>query len=81
MRGKLVLTDKNSASFKHNLVRNGALGAVNGWSENPALENERQWINAWGDNGWAFTKASTPLLSYSVTPAQVQKLRTATAAR
>lgn len=75
VRGKLVLTDKNSASLKHELVRNGALGAVNGWSENPKLADQRQWINAWGDNGWTFTRTSTPLLSYSVTPAQAERLR------
>jgi hypothetical protein len=55
-------------------VKYGALGAVNGFSENPSLQDGRQWVNAWGDNGWGFTKASTPLLSYSVTPRQAARL-------
>jgi len=75
VKGKLVLTEVNSAGLKYELVRNGALGAVNGFSENPALEDGRQWINAWGDNGWGFTKASTPLLSFSVTARQAKHLR------
>ncbi len=75
VKGKLVLTEVNSAGYKYELAKYGALGAVNGFSENPALENGRQWINAWGDNGWGFTKASTPLLSFSVTPRQAKHLR------
>ncbi len=75
VQGKLVLTDKNSAGYKHQLVKYGALGAVNGFSENPTLRDGRQWINAWGDNGWGFTKASTPLLSFSVTPRQAEHIR------
>lgn len=76
LRGKLVLTTQNSAELKAKLVKFGALGAVNGFSENPELRNDRQWINAWGDYGWAYTKTSTPLLSFSVTPAQAGHLRT-----
>jgi hypothetical protein len=75
VKGKMVLTDKNSAGYKYQLVKYGALGAVNGFSENPALQDGRQWINAWGDNGWGFTKTSTPLLSFSVTPRQAAHLR------
>ena len=75
VKGKLVLTDRNSAGYKYRLVKYGALGAVNGFSENPELQDGRQWVNAWGDNGWGFTKASTPLLSFSVTPRQVAHLR------
>ena len=80
VKGKLVLTDKNSAGYKHDLVKYGALGAINGFSENPSLPNGRQWINAWGDNGWGFTKTSTPLLSYSITPRQADHLRALIAA-
>ena len=75
VKGKLVLTDKNAAGYKHRLVKYGALGAINGFSENPALRDGRQWINAWGDNGWGFTKASTPLLSFSITPRQAEHIR------
>ncbi len=75
VKGKLVLTDNNSAGYKFNLVKYGALGAINGFSENPSLQDGRQWINAWGDNGWGFTKTSTPLLSFSITPRQAGHLR------
>jgi len=73
--GKLVLTDKNSAGYKDQLVKYHALGAVNGFSENPSLEDGRQWVNAWGDSGWGFTATSTPLLSFSITPGQTKHLR------
>jgi hypothetical protein len=76
IRGKLVLTPKNSAGLKWQLARRGALGAVNTFTENPKFENDRQWINAWGDNGWAFTKNDTPLLSFSITPKQAAAVRT-----
>lgn len=73
--GRLVLTDRNSSEYKAKLVQYHALGAINGFSENPALKIGRQWINAWGDSGWAFTKTSTPLLSFSVTPLQAAHIR------
>src|SRR5882724_1266943 len=75
LKGKLVLTSKNPADFKWALVRAGAVGADTGFTENPGLEDGRQWINAWGDNGWAFTKGSTPLLSFSITPRQAALVR------
>jgi len=75
LKGKLVLTTKNPADFKWALVRAGAAGAINAFTENPALENGRQWINAWGDNGWAYTQGSTPLLSFSITPHQATMVR------
>ena len=37
VEGKLVLTDKNPASLKYELVKYKALGAVNGFTENPEL--------------------------------------------
>jgi hypothetical protein len=75
LRGKLVLTRVNPANIKWLLVKAGALGAVNAFTENPSLRDGRQWINAWGDNGWAFTRRSTPLLSFSITPRQAELLR------
>ncbi|MCC6538995.1 MAG: hypothetical protein IT162_15695 [Bryobacterales bacterium] len=74
-RGKLVLTDANPAGLKAELVKRGALGAINGFSENRALRNDRQWVNAWGDKGWGFLKGDTPLLCFSITPAQVEDLK------
>jgi hypothetical protein len=75
MRGKLVLTRQNPANIKWLLVKKGVLGAINTFTENPGLKDGRQWINAWGDDGWAFTKASTPLLSFSITPRQAEFVR------
>ena len=75
LRGKLVLTAVNPAGIKYALVKAGALGAVNTFTENPNLPNGRQWINAWGDNGWAYTAASTPLLSFSINPDQARLVR------
>ncbi|MEZ5351088.1 MAG: M28 family peptidase [Bryobacteraceae bacterium] len=80
VRGKFVLTKQNPAGLKHELVRAGVAGVVNGFSENPDLRAGRQWINAWGDAGWAFTAASTPLPCFSVTPAQAGQLRAQLAA-
>jgi hypothetical protein len=75
VKGKLVLTRRNPAGLKFPLARKGALGAINAFTENPDLAGERQWINAWGDNGWGFTKSSTPLLCFSITPNQAARLR------
>jgi len=75
LRGKLVLTDENPANWKWLLVKAGALGAINAFTENPTLKDGRQWINAWGDDGWAYTKRSTPLLSFSITPHQAALVR------
>ncbi len=77
LRGKLALTSVNPAGIKWALIKAGALGAINTFTENPSLDDGRQWINAWGDNGWAFTKGSTRLLCFSITPrdsAMVRKL-------
>jgi hypothetical protein len=75
LSGKLALTSRNPASLKAELVAKKALGAINAFSENMDLEDGRQWINAWGDAGWAFTKTSTPLLSFSISPKQARQLR------
>jgi hypothetical protein len=75
VNGKLVLTAQNPDSFKWLLARKGALGAINAFTENPSLRDGRQWINAWGDNGWAFTKGSAPLLCFSISPRQSEYLR------
>lgn len=74
LRGKLALTEENPANIKWLLVKAGALGAINTFTEDPGLQDGRQWINAWGDDGWAFTKRSTPLLCFSITPRQTALL-------
>src|SRR5579872_2234333 len=75
VRGKLVLTKQNPANIKSELVKRGVLGAINTFTENPELKDGRQWVNAWGDNGWAFTKKSTPLVCFSITPRQAEFVR------
>jgi hypothetical protein len=75
LHGKLVLTPENAANLKWPLVKAGALGAINTFTENPSLPDGRDWVNAWGDNGWGFTKISTPLLCFSITPREATLVR------
>lgn len=75
LNGKLVLMGQNPAGFKWALVKAGAIGAINTFTENPSLQDGRQWINAWGDHGWGFTKGSTPLLSFSISPREGALMR------
>jgi hypothetical protein len=75
VKGKLVLTRQNPDGIKWLLAKKGALGAINGFTENPDLKDGRQWINAWGDNGWAFNKGNSPLLCFSITPRQTAFLQ------
>src|SRR5262245_5054080 len=70
LKGKMVVTHENPADIKWLLAKKGALGAINTFTENPALQDGRQWINAWGDSGWAFTRNSSPLLCFSISPRQ-----------
>ena len=70
-----MLTSQNPAGFKWLLAKKSALGAVNAFTENPDLKDGRQWINAWGDNGWAFIKSSSPLLCFSISPRQADYVR------
>ena len=72
MKGKLVLGQRNS---KTALARAGALGLVSENTENPALVDERGWVNSFGDNGWSFTKGSAPLVCFSITPRGSQLVR------
>jgi hypothetical protein len=76
LRGKLALTEENPAGIKWALVKAGAVGAINASTENPTLQDARQWMNAWGDYGWAFIKGSTPLLCFSITPREARLVRT-----
>jgi Peptidase family M28 len=73
-KGKMVLTRENPAGLKWQLAQKGAAGAINTFSENPDLKNDRQWVNAWGDRGWAFTQGNVPLPCFSVSPRQSQYL-------
>jgi hypothetical protein len=71
LKGKLVLGGRIS---KTALAKAGALGMVHESATNPALLDERDWVNSFGDNGWSFTKGSTPLVCFSITPRSQQYL-------
>ncbi len=70
VKGKLVLGGSKAAA-----VRGGALGLISESTENRDLADERGWVNAFGDNGWSFTKGSTPLVCFSITPRGSRLLR------
>ncbi|HET8549776.1 MAG TPA: M28 family peptidase [Bryobacteraceae bacterium] len=74
LRGRIALMP-NPQNIKWALVKARAVGAVNTFTENPALEHGRQWINSWGDHGWGFIRSSTPLLSFSISPRQTAFVR------
>jgi hypothetical protein len=57
------------------LAKAGALGMVHESATNPALSDERDWINSFGDNGWSFNKGNAPLVCFSLTPRSQQYLR------
>ncbi len=75
LQGKLILLSREPAGIKALLAKRGALGTVNAFTENAELKDDRQWINAWGDRGWAFNKGDAPLLSFSITPRQADYVR------
>src|SRR5207302_4776607 len=72
LKGKLVLGLRGS---KAALWKAGALGVISENTENSALADERGWVNSFGDNGWSFTKGSSPLVCFSITPRGSQLLR------
>ena len=76
LSGKVALTSRNPDSLKWLLAKRGAVGAINAFTENPDLRDARQWVNAWGDRGWGFTKDNAPLFIFSITPRQTEWLRT-----
>ncbi|MBP1655272.1 MAG: Peptidase family, partial [Bacteroidetes bacterium] len=74
VRGKFVLVEGSRGS-KARLYRMGAAGMISSSTENPELINDHYWVNSWGDNGWGYTKASSPLVGFSITPRQGAYLR------
>ena len=73
VKNKMVLADlppglSQRGALKAALYRLGAAGMVSYATENPDLINGHSWVNAWGDAGWGFTKASSPLVGFSITP-------------
>ncbi|HEX2919351.1 MAG TPA: M28 family peptidase [Edaphobacter sp.] len=71
LKGKLVLGGNIS---KLALAKAGALGMIHESATNPALLDERDWVNSFGDNGWAFNKGNAPLVCFSITPRSQQYL-------
>jgi hypothetical protein len=71
LKGKLVLGGRIP---KPDLAKAGALGIIHESTVNPTLLDERDWVNSFGDNGWAFNKNDTPLVCFSVTPRSQQYL-------
>jgi hypothetical protein len=71
LKGKLVLGGRMS---KTALAKAGALGVVHESATNPALLDERDWVNSFGDNGWSFNKGNAPLVCFSIAPRSQQYL-------
>lgn len=71
LKGKLVL---GGHIPKTELARAGALGMIHESTVNPALLDERDWVNSFGDNGWSFNKGDAPLVCFSITPRSQQYL-------
>src|SRR3954447_8229536 len=72
LKGKIVLGQRGS---KAALWKAGAIGIISENTENRDLVDERGWVNSFGDNGWSFTKGSSPLACFSITPRGSQLLR------
>ena len=80
VKAKMVLVDPpqdlaERGALKARLYRLQAAGMISYATENPDRTNDHYWINAWGDHGWAFTKSSSPLAGFSITPRQGAYLR------
>ncbi|MPZ20277.1 MAG: DUF4910 domain-containing protein [Luteitalea sp.] len=80
VKGKMVLAEvpRDLALrgwLKARLYKMGAAGLISDATENPQLVDGHYWINAWGDHGWGFTKTSSPLVGFSITPRQGAYLR------
>ncbi len=74
LKGKLVMVRERTYANKLPFIRKGALGIISAFTENPGLRDGHWWINYWGDSGWGYTKASTPLVCFSITPRQADFL-------
>lgn len=75
VKNKMVLTEPSldlaqRGAVKAALYKQGAAGMISYATENPDLINSHYWMNAWGDYGWGFTKTSSPLVGFSITPKQ-----------
>ena len=80
VKGKMILVEvpaglSERGALKAALYKMGAAGIVSDYTENRDLRDGHYWVNAWGDHGWGFTKASSPLVGFSITPRQSDYLR------
>lgn len=80
VKGQMVLSDPpldlaQRGALKAALYRAGAAGLMSYATESPDLVNSHYWMNAWGDAGWGFTKSSSPLPGFSITPRNAAWLR------
>ncbi len=80
VKGKMVLAEiprdlSERGALKAQLYKMGAAGLISDLTENRDLTNGHYWVNAWGDYGWGFTKAGSPLVGFSITPKQGAYLR------
>lgn len=80
VKGKMILVKvpvdlSERGALKATLYRMGAAGIISDYTENEDLRDGHYWVNAWGDMGWGFTKTSSPMVGFSVTPRQGEYLR------
>ncbi len=80
VKGKMILVEvpaglSERGALKAALYRMGAAGIISDYTENRDVRDGHYWVNAWGDHGWGFTKTSSPLVGFSVTPRQGEYLR------
>jgi hypothetical protein len=67
LKGKIVLAS-DPRGYKSALAKAGVAGAINTFTENERLRDGYQWMNAWGDRGWAFNAGDSPLVLFSLSP-------------
>jgi hypothetical protein len=72
LKGKMVIGHREA---KAGLWKAGAVGIISETTENRDLADERGWVNSFGDNGWSFTKGSSPLVCFSIPPRGSELLR------
>ncbi len=80
VKGKMILVKVPAdlsarGALKAALYKAAAAGVISDYTENEDLRDGHYWVNAWGDMGWGFTKTSSPLVGFSITPRQGEYLR------
>jgi hypothetical protein len=80
VKGKMILVELPAGlgargALKAALYKMGAAGIISDYTENRDLRDGHYWVNAWGDHGWGYTKTSSPMVGFSITPRQGDYLR------